>query len=380
MATPNTDEKKLIDRNIRRIGVAFIVGIAMVFLICFHDNDKDNVWDFLSRFGCGMLVGGAAFCAGGILGFLFGIPSMLQRQSGNDPNSPPPPSLKYNDNLMQVSDWLTKIIVGVGLTQLNEISRNLGQLRTTLAPNFGSGAWGGNAAMAVVIYFFLFGFLVIYFWTRTDFTKIMQEVDLDVLQATAAQLKTEQAKAKELEQQKQRFEKIADSAVAESTQETVKQSDLVSDKSEFDALKQRVPDPMKEELDKLREKVKAVLLSKPPGIPEDTQKGRWGSKEENAGKKVSASVEQVKDIYKVTITVANIDNSPLTVPVAIFVDDSFEFPDDLIYVVPNNTGTAQFVITSYEAFTVGVLFSDGTELEKDLNQQTGYPEKFYWKP
>jgi hypothetical protein len=72
--------------------------------------------------------------AGFVLGFLFGIPKVSQkapRSSAQDPDSitdsqddegrSSPYPLRVNTNLEDISDWLTKILVGATLTQLLRI-------------------------------------------------------------------------------------------------------------------------------------------------------------------------------------------------------------------------------------------------------------------
>src|SRR5512143_3092668 len=70
------------------------------------------------------LVGTATLSVGGLLGFLFGIPRTTRPPRGSEGagandgrreaiNTPYEPS----NNLEQVADWLTKILVGVGLVE-----------------------------------------------------------------------------------------------------------------------------------------------------------------------------------------------------------------------------------------------------------------------
>jgi hypothetical protein len=74
----------------------------------------------------------ACFSIGALLGFLFGIPRVLQKSSQPDPGQPRPeqgnnlqPRASYqllvNTNLDDVSDWLTKIVVGVSFVELRKI-------------------------------------------------------------------------------------------------------------------------------------------------------------------------------------------------------------------------------------------------------------------
>ncbi len=87
-----------------------------------------------------------------------------------------------------------------------------------------------------------------------------------------------------------------------------------------------------------------------------------------------------QNLYDLIVTVSNIDNSPLSSPVAIFIHDSYKLPDNVVYLKPDkSSGNAQLSLLAYEAFTIGALFADGTELELDLNDQKGFPPDFYWK-
>jgi hypothetical protein len=83
-----------------------------------------------------------ATSVGVLLGFLFGIPRTLQQELPPS-SSPPAPAASpqspervftganwsyqqtVNTNLEQISDWLTKILVGVGFTQLHQLPSQL---------------------------------------------------------------------------------------------------------------------------------------------------------------------------------------------------------------------------------------------------------------
>ena len=132
-------------------------------------------------FGISMLLAGAALMLGGLLGFLFGIPRTLQNEQIAIPyvessSSDAPPANgasinhRVNTNLEQISDWLTKILVGVGLTQLNEIPSVLNRyaVRMHMALGVGAGASTGGKAfiLGLSIYFAICGFLFGYLWTR----------------------------------------------------------------------------------------------------------------------------------------------------------------------------------------------------------------------
>lgn len=93
-------------------------------------------------------LGVGAFC-----GLLFGIPRMRQKpQSGSEGDNEQRYQPEINNNLIEVSDWVTKIIVGLGLVELRSIPSKLKELANPLALALGS---DGSAAIAAgLIVFF----------------------------------------------------------------------------------------------------------------------------------------------------------------------------------------------------------------------------------
>lgn len=122
-------------------------------------------------------------------------------------------------------------------------------------------------------------------------------------------------------------------------------------------------------------KVQAVLQETPLKVSGDLQKDRWGGRSEAGGKKLSATVTAYRDTHLVNLTVQSISPTPLTGKVAFLLHDSFSEPTVYREAIE---GKATYALHSYEAFTVGAYLEDGTRLELDLNEQTGYPKDFYY--
>src|SRR6185369_1301567 len=94
---------------------------------------------FARIFGSGLMIAVAAMVVGVCLGFLFGIPRTLQGvhpppAAGAAADATSPATLGVNTNLEQISDWLTKIIVGLGLINLDKLPRKIDNLLVRLAP------------------------------------------------------------------------------------------------------------------------------------------------------------------------------------------------------------------------------------------------------
>jgi hypothetical protein len=133
----------------------------------------------------GLLTAASAFAVGALLGFLFGIPRSVAATaaassvavSGSDDKVAAATEtdgsgtgvaaaqhFTTNTNLEQISDWLTKILVGVGLVQIHQVSGAVEDLSRGLAP--GLGPQGSSVAVALLVAFSVVGFISGYLYTR----------------------------------------------------------------------------------------------------------------------------------------------------------------------------------------------------------------------
>jgi hypothetical protein len=180
------------------VAVAVLLCPALIGLVFFAVPE--------TREGVGMatLTAAAAFGTGAFFGFIFGIPRMLASpqeegtpSSGNGRNRVAP-----NTNLEQISDWLTKILVGVSLVELKQIAGGVGHLAEGLAPGLGGGDLGYPVAVTLMISFTVIGFVGSYLFTRLrlegafSLTGLMAE-----LEAKAAQVEKKAAQVEQVNEQ-----------------------------------------------------------------------------------------------------------------------------------------------------------------------------------
>jgi hypothetical protein len=132
----------------------------------------------------GLLAAGASLLSGTLLGFLFAIPRTMQG-AGKALNESTEGTggngdatwYQANTNLEQVSDWLTKIIIGVGLVQAKEIASFLKRAADYAKPGLGATEQAGIFALLIIVYFIVAGFLLAYLWTRLNMIKALREAD-----------------------------------------------------------------------------------------------------------------------------------------------------------------------------------------------------------
>jgi hypothetical protein len=144
-----------------------LCGLGILFALVYVTQVPGGArW---SAFGAAVAVAGAAALVGGIIGFLFGIPLTSQKNgqaAGQGDDGPGSGSFKPNTNLEQVSDWLTKIIIGVGLVQIGHALPALSKLGQSLKSPLGGLPSSSAFGLGLVMYFALLGFLFLYLWSR----------------------------------------------------------------------------------------------------------------------------------------------------------------------------------------------------------------------
>ena len=139
----------------------------------------------ISIFGRLLFFSATAFLVGNIIGFFFGIPKTLQRSSaaGQDKDATKgllDDQLITNTNLEQISDWLTKIIVGLGLVNFKKIPVYLGELRTYFIHAFaGADESLSYSVLAIVIYAAICGFIFMYIYTRVNISSLFLKNSID---------------------------------------------------------------------------------------------------------------------------------------------------------------------------------------------------------
>jgi hypothetical protein len=139
----------------------------------------------------------AALAVGAFAGFLFGLPRSLtanvsrpEASSGEDAGASDDHSAgsargrfqgigsDVNTNLERISNWLTTVIVGVGLTKLEAIPGALTSFGQTVDPYFGAG--GAIFGVGGGLFFAITGFFLAYVGTRVKLATVFGQSQVDV--------------------------------------------------------------------------------------------------------------------------------------------------------------------------------------------------------
>lgn len=321
---------------------------------------------FLSLLGYSIVVAGwesfapllwalALGVAGMGIGFLFGIPKVLQGsappQSQPQPpdptpavasaQSPQPAAQDYrqrvNTNLEEISDWLTKIIVGLGLIQLKELPRQLDLLSRRISTSFDGTESYRAVATALIVFFVVIGFLYGYLMTRL------------YLQGALARAENELGGPRALRELDQKVNAALNAAAAE-TKRRQQARTAVSMEIDDDAWNS------------------------------DPHAGFAEGKSEANGRKLTAEITPVHGagaVNRVHLRVSTTEpKRPITSNVIFYLHPSFE--PTRVEVAPDSDGVARLDILAAGVFTVGAETDNGaTKLELNLEKVPGGSSEFY---
>lgn len=359
MASKSRDIPDQSERALRTLLYAMLIGVIAVLI---YAIDSNNWTRFVTTVGTGVVVAAAALLIGGLLGFLFGIPRTLQQLSSPAPASDTPenqdgarasagatgerPEYQANTNLEQISDWLTKILVGVGLTQVREIGDKLHTLSGAVASALGNTSGNRSFALSLILVYLVVGFLFSYLWTRLYLPGAFRKADRAEIEEKLQSLNT----------------KVE---AAETRSRDAQATSLGTGKGDTDEVKKKLFE---------------VADGVEPGNPEDPWKGRFGGMSSTNDRQLWADVKPIpgsSGLYSIRLQVSSLhpDANPLKGAVQFFLHPSFTNRRPVVTAGPN--GIAELNLKAWGAFTVGAIADDGrTKLELDLSELESAPADF----
>lgn len=429
-----------------RIGAAGI-GVMLLFGL----GAMADMTGFAVFFLWGALAAMASMLAGGAFGILFGLPTVRRleisghaepvvngasitataqalppNQSGTANSDALALNYVESTNLEQVADWLTKIIIGLSLTQyeswLNGFRRLSFDVSTRMLSGSSCGAECDGGVFpdgtaipggVLLIAYCLLGFLISYFWMRGYFIiemetarsvakarasrKIAEEraaAQIAGLKADADRL-IEQARLAEAAASKRAEKAEADKLIAEEKQRKAEaDAQAARQNAEDQGLLQsrQVVTFTPEDATKLADQVVFATEAAQAAVGEvkeaiaagtnsdDPWAGQFGSSPEQGGLKLSAEARQSADplYYDITLFVRTTDPTVQAEMAGksarVFLHPTFGEEVRTVYF--DKDGVAQLQILAYGAFTVGVLVETGVKLELNLATIEGIDPSF----
>jgi hypothetical protein len=186
---------------LRRLMYVAGIGSFLIFVYGFRYGAEGAATIF-SVISSGLMAGGAALLVGGLLGFLFGVPHTRDEGTGQQRNRSDQQtdkrdsstSYRPNTSLEQIADWLTKILVGVGLVQIQAIPGKLVGIANYVARGLGGGSGSDTFALAILIYFSVCGFVFGFLWARLYLPRWFRDADeIEILEQKVSELEKRQA-------------------------------------------------------------------------------------------------------------------------------------------------------------------------------------------
>jgi hypothetical protein len=138
-----------------------------------------------------MLYTAAASLVGALLGFLFGVPRTTVPDTTATVSSVDSDHSKPNTNLEQISDWLTKILVGATLVQLGNVSGWAARLFRTLAEALDASPTAAHLIGALVVYSASAGFIFGWLTTRVWVAWLLDRMDARIPKRPGATARAE---------------------------------------------------------------------------------------------------------------------------------------------------------------------------------------------
>ena len=310
----------------------------------------------------GFLIALASFASGFFLGTLFGMPKRINDATGH---------YSLNNSLVEIADWLTKIIVGLGLVNLKQVPGYLVSIGVFVRETSGRKEQSIEVyTTSIVLYFGIFALYTGYNYMRlvlsnkyknADNFMLVDELIKKVENVTQEKNQVTEVLTNTLNKPKISLENI-DSVLAE---------DRAGEKKTSKEIISKMIEDAKLKLQQGLEANKKI---------DDPQKMQWGGKTINNERQISATVRELtRSLYRIKckITSTNPAGNPLTEGELVLFALHNTYGVAPFRLIKVENGCAELDIYSYGSFTIGAFADNGkTELEIDLAELPDVTEYF----
>lgn len=370
-ATPQADRHGdfiQTERIVHTLSWIGLVGLSLLFLYGFTYDDPQQGFGFITW---SIIAAIGASLTGSALGLLFGLPSVRRIEIVGRPGSDSQTvsgktsladGYSESTNLEQVADWLTKIIVGLTLTQYAQWQTQF----NTLSSNLTGAMLGSDADAkymvpggAVVVAYFTLGFLVSYLLMRRYFIGEMVQGQKEAREKAEAERKELAVAADDGRLQTTSVMTSTPVAIEKATQSIAAKAAAMA------------PVDAKKEAKGLVEDLK-----KEADFPDDPWRGKFGGSPTAGDVTLSATVtplESSSTNFRINMlihaTPAYAGQSAM-----IYLHPTFGSDPCKVAFGPDGKGTLE--VFGYGAFTVGAILENGDKLELNLATLPDVPEAF----
>ena len=166
MSLLDSAHKKIIENLNNTLYGGFFIGIVGIIGFSWSIQHSLEVGFLL------LLISAAAYVSGFFLGFLFGIPKRnVEKES----------AYNLSTNLVDISDWLTKIIIGLGLIEIKKIPATLQSIGIYIQVKTASQGSVAIFTSSCMVYFSIFGLYYGYNYMRLFLSGQFKEADDNLL-------------------------------------------------------------------------------------------------------------------------------------------------------------------------------------------------------
>lgn len=202
---------------------------------------RDSKQNPLKTLSITLSIGGSSLVFGSFFGILFGIPRSAQRRSErnefvllSDKNtnedkkqkngldtSKTSSTNRYSDNtnIEEISDWLTKIIIGIGLVQLRTIPDILRSLTNSLNKVLGDG--NGIFGISIILLLSISGFFIGYLCSRLFLPGAFTRTLLHQLDQKQSELDQKQSDISEIINERDSYDYLVQTLLAKFEEENL---------------------------------------------------------------------------------------------------------------------------------------------------------------
>ena len=362
-AQSEADERR--DRPPWQVFIVFLM--TTILILFFYGSSVDSPSLLLVE----LLIASAAISLGSFLGFLFGMPRAVIAASTTEENDAEAPlSYRPSTNLEQVSDWLTKILIGVGLVELRHIGGTLASMGHVVAGSLKNPPPGTEVVtQVVVVAFSVFGFIAGFLWTRIYYGPLQTLTDQSLISRLRSSLKKFENKLSNQESDIQSVRKVTEGLA---TGKLVTQRTAVSRELPASIENEAAQDTLPEEV---RNKLADFQEHEPDWDSDPGADLFPNAPQEAHGRRLEAElVEKYESSLVIDLRVRRLGGEPLGDEVIFLLHPTFD--DSILYKKPENE-IAEVEILALGWFTaVAILDGGRTVLSYKLRNLPGAPDWF----